>query len=101
MNFYKLIYTILLLAVSHAWAAGQSAIIEVQDEKNQALPGATIMMNETNSERSFAGVTDQDGKAVFGDLSTGMYVITIQFLDTKRLKKPSASSKTRKILSLT
>lgn len=87
MNFYKLIYTILLLAVSHAWAAGQSAIIEVQDEKNQALPGATIMMNETNSERSFAGVTDQDGKAVFGDLSTGMYVITIQFLGYETFEK--------------
>lgn len=87
MQFCKFLYIIIFLTISQFASYAQSVVIEVQDEKNQALPGATIMMNETTSDKSFAGVTDQDGKAVFGELTTGMYMLSIQFLGYETLEK--------------
>lgn len=72
----------LLLFTSEAY--GQSALIgEVYDEYGETLPGATIVLTDTN----IVTATDAYGFFILRDIPTGNYEIEISYVGKKFLKE--------------
>lgn len=91
----RLLHIIIFLTAGHAMLHAQTVTIEVLDQKDKALPGATIVVNASEKELTFSGVTDLDGKAEFSDLSNGMYIVSIQFLGYETLEKTIRVTKSK------
>lgn len=81
--FYKKIYLLFAGILMSFLASAQASLIsgQVNDELNQAIPGAIVELNRaSDSLLAKANVTDLDGKFNFSGLESGSYYVKVSML---------------------
>lgn len=63
-----------------SYTAAQVLYINVYNEKNEPLPGATVSIYQRNTSNEFHMITDSSGAARFSNLSFGDYIIRVRFI---------------------
>jgi hypothetical protein len=77
-----LIFGVLILAfalgIMNAQVLTGTLTVTVTDASAASVPGATVIVNETETGREYKGTTDSQGTATFTNLGNGMYKVTVE-----------------------
>ncbi len=86
-RFLNKLFLLLLLDITFSFVLGQNLQINISDNHNTPLTGATVQLTRISNSTVYYSTSDLNGNAMFEDISSGLYQVSISYIGFETLIK--------------
>ncbi|MDD2199821.1 MAG: carboxypeptidase-like regulatory domain-containing protein, partial [Bacteroidales bacterium] len=86
-RFLNKLFLILLLDITFSIVLGQNLNINISDNRSTPLTGATVQLTRISNSKVYYSTSDLNGNAMFEDISSGLYQVSISYIGFETLIK--------------
>jgi len=86
-RFLNKLFLILLLDITFSIVLGQNLNINISDNRSTPLTGATVKLTRISNSKVYYSTSDLNGIAMFEDISSGLYQVSISYIGFETLIK--------------